>query len=82
MEKSDMSESTQEKPLARQRFLALIGASAFGIWLTQLMPSMPSGLSALKLPLRRKSPVSNQLASRVKVHPLAVKRENPVRRDT
>lgn len=73
----------KEKPLARQRFLALIGASAFGIWLTQLMPSMPTGLTAFRLPGRRPKPsVPTHLASRVKVHPLAVKRDNPVRRDT
>ena len=59
-----------EKALARQRFLALIGKSALGLWLLQMIPS---GLTALKPPTRK--PSRNQVASRVKMHPMAVKRE-------
>ncbi|MEZ0369331.1 MAG: hypothetical protein ACAI44_09630 [Candidatus Sericytochromatia bacterium] len=67
-----MSEPKQ-KSLARQRFLALLGTSALGLWLLQVIPS---GLPGLKLPLRRKHNPSHQVASRVKIHPLAVKRES------
>lgn len=75
-----MSESTPQKPLARQRFLALVGVSAFGLWLSQLLPS---GMPLVKLPQRRPKPsVSSRLASRIKVHPLAVEREHPVRRES
>jgi len=74
-----MSE-THKKSLARQRFLALLGTSALGLWLLQLMPT---GLAGLKLPLgRSKKPAPPaRLASRVQAHPLAVKREIPVKRD-
>ncbi|PKL79222.1 MAG: hypothetical protein CVV27_02180 [Candidatus Melainabacteria bacterium HGW-Melainabacteria-1] len=61
-----------KKTLARQRFLALLGKSALGLWLLQLIPS---GLTALKPPAPPKSPPS-RMASRVKIHPQAVKRGN------
>lgn len=70
-----MSEN-QNKSLARQRFLALLGASALGVWLLQMIPS---GLTVLKLPQRPKAPAKT--ASRIKIHPQAVQRETPVKRD-
>ncbi len=68
-----MSEPTENKTLARQRFLSLLGVSALGFWLMQLMPS---GLSLLKPPARKAvKPVSHHAAARIKAHPEAVKRE-------
>lgn len=65
--------STENKTLARQRFLSLVGASALGFWLIQ---QIPSGLSLLKPPARKAvKPVSHQAAARIRIHPEAVKRE-------
>lgn len=66
-----MNEPTQDTSLARRRFLSLIGKSAFGLWLLQVIPS---GLTLLKPP-SKKATSRNQVASRVQSHPMAVKRE-------
>jgi len=65
-------EKNPSKGLARRRFLSLLGKSALGLWLLQLIPAVP----AFKPPVRRKqSSFRNSYAARVKTHPLAVKRE-------
>lgn len=68
-----MKETMQNKGLARRRFLALVGKSALGLWLLQLIPT---GLASLKPAVRRKPLASrNTYAARIKEHPLAVKRD-------
>jgi hypothetical protein len=59
--------------LGRRKFLSLMGATALGAWLMQLLP-----LEALAIPLpakkRGRSLPQNKYAARVAVHPMAVKR--------
>ncbi len=64
----------ENNALERRHFLSLIGKSALGLWLLQLIPSVP-GVVTKQLPARKKAPSRNALAARVKEHPLAVKRE-------
>lgn len=66
-----MNES-QDKSLARRRFLSLLGKSAFGLWLLQLIPS---GLTMIRPPAKKAAKSRNQVAAKVQVHPMAVKRE-------
>lgn len=66
-----MKDQTSQKGLARRRFLSLLGKSALGLWLLQLVPT---SLGAIKTPGRRKQKSSNLYAARVKAHPLAVER--------
>ncbi len=62
----------ENNALERRHFLSLIGKSALGLWLLQLIPSVPGAIT--KRPARKKSP-SNPLAARVKAHPQAVERK-------
>lgn len=63
----------ENNALERRHFLSLIGKSALGLWLLQMIPSVPGAI--MKRPARKKAPSRNALAARVKEHPLAVKRE-------
>ena len=63
----------ENNSLERRHFLSLIGKSALGLWLLQLVPSIPGAVT--KLPARKKAPSRNALAARVKTHPQAVERK-------
>lgn len=68
-----MNETTPNKNLARRRFLSLVGKSALGLWILQLIPA---GLTVLKpAPRRALNRTRNQYAARISSHPQAVKRE-------
>lgn len=66
-----MKEEMSTKGLARRRFLSLMGKSALGLWILQLIPS---GLGLVKAPGRKQKKSPNLYAARVKAHPLAVER--------
>lgn len=55
--------------LDRKHFLSILGKSALGLWVLQLVPS-----SLAHLPRRKKAQKPNPLARSVKAHPQAVER--------
>ncbi len=60
--------------LGRRKFLSILGKTALGAWLLQLVPA---GAIALPLPLKKRPAVlsqNNKYAARVAIHPMAVKR--------
>ena len=60
--------------LGRRKFLSMVGKTALGAWLLQLLPA---GALALPFPLKKSSSTlvqKNPYAARVAVHPMAVKR--------
>lgn len=69
-----MNKTSHQEGLERRRFLSLLGKSALGLWLLQLIPS---GLGLVKTPKKtpkREAKSANLYAARVKAHPLAVER--------
>jgi hypothetical protein len=72
----DKTLQTEKSPsgLGRRKFLSLLGQTALGAWLLQLLP-----MEALALPLPVKKPAHslprNKYAARIAAHPRAVKRD-------
>lgn len=62
--------NTKKNGLDRKHFLSILGKSALGLWVLQLLPS-----SLGYLPRRQKAQQPNPLAKRVKAHTQAVARK-------
>ncbi|PIQ24252.1 hypothetical protein COW36_10565 [bacterium (Candidatus Blackallbacteria) CG17_big_fil_post_rev_8_21_14_2_50_48_46] len=73
MEEKNIQNGKSPSGLGRRKFLALMGKTALGAWLLQLLPTEAL---ALPLPLKKRSNSlpNNRYAARIAVHPKAVKR--------
>ena len=64
-----MENNTTPKHLGRGKFLSLLGKSAVGIWIMQVLPTVPAFAQG------KSARPTKTTTAKVKIHPQAVKRE-------